>query len=811
MISSILQDLRFGARSLLRSPLFTLAALLTLALGIGANTAIFSVVNGVLLQPLPFPEPDRLVRIYSAYPERDIWRGTASEPDFLDWRDQSDAFVGMTAFPNLSLSGFVLTGNDRPDRIQAHYVAPGFFETMGTAPLLGRTIGPNDVREGANAVVVLSFRSWQERFGGEPGIVGSTIALSDSPYTVIGVMPRSFAYPSRDAEIWVPLSLIPESGIPRLRQVRFLAVVGRLAPGVTIDEAQASLATVTRRLSEEYPDSNGQLTDVRLVPLHEQMTGDSQRGLLALLGAVGAVLMICCANVANLMLVRAQARARELAVRAALGASRKRLARQLVTESVLLAGVGGTLGIGVAALSLRLLLRLAPADLPRIEQIAIDPVVIGFALLVSVATGLLFGLAPAWRTWRGDLIGELRVAGGGSDGDRRSRARSALVLAEAALVMVLVVGAGLLLRSLDNLLHIDPGFDVEGAVSMKVSAPGYRLAESEEVSQFFGEVLAEVRRVPGVRAAGLVRPMPLSPDTFQGEDFRFTVEGQEAPPEGQEPEAVLRFASDEVFQALGVPLLAGRDFGPEDDRSVGVLRGVVNQALAERHFPGESAVGRFLRAGGSRIEIVGVVGDIRQTGLIEETANVIYAPLAQVTRSGMTLVVRTEGSPRGRLGAIQEAIWKVNPDQPIEDIATLDTLVRQSVTAQRYSTWMVGTFAVLALLLAAVGIYGVVAHTVAQRGREIGIRMALGARGGDVVRWVVAQGLAWVAAGVAVGALVAAALGRLIASMLHDVGSNDPLVYATAAAVLLAVALAASLLPAWRAVSVDPVRSLRAD
>jgi predicted permease len=457
------------------------------------------------------------------------------------------------------------------------------------------------------------------------------------------------------------------------------------------------------------------------------------------------------------------------------------------------------------------MLQLAPADLPRIEQVSIDPVVIAFALGASLVTGLLFGLAPAWRAWRGDLIGELRVAGGGSDGERRSRARSVLVLAEAALVMVLVVGAGLLLRSLDNLLQIDPGFDVDGAISMKVAAPGYRLAESADTARFFDDLIESVRDVPGVASAGLVRPMPLSPDTFQGEDFRFTVEGQEPPPEGQEPEAVLRFASSDVFRALGVPLLAGRDFGPQDDRSAGVLRGIVNQSLAERHFPNESPIGRLLRAGSGQIEIIGVVADIRQTGLVEETPNVIYAPLAQVTRSGMTLVVRTDGSPRGRLAAIQEAIWKVNPDQPIEDIATLDTLVRQSVASQRYSTWMVGTFAALALLLAAVGIYGVVANTVAQRGREIGIRMALGAHGGDVVRWVVARGLAWVAAGIGVGALLAMALGQLVASLLYDVGTVDPIVYASAAAVLLMVALAASLLPARRAVAVDPVRSLRAD
>jgi putative ABC transport system permease protein len=811
MLRSVIQDIRYGFRALLASPVFALAAILTIALGIGANAAIFSMVNAVLLRPLPYPAPEQLVRIYSAYPERDARRGTLSPDDLRDWREQSTAFANMTAFPNIDVGGFVLTGSGAPQRVAAHYVEEGFFETLATPPLQGRGIGLADHTEGDNRVAVLSYRSWQSRFGGRSDVVGSTITLSDAPFEVIGVMPPGFDYPSPDAEIWVPLSVIPESGIPRRRDVRFLAGVGRLRPGIAIGAAQVDLNTVAKRLAAEYPESNERLTEVALVPLRAQMTGDVRTPLLTLLGAVGGVLLICCANIANLMLVRAQGRSREFALRSALGAGRARLVRQLITESALLALIGGVVGLVLGTAALRVLVAAAPTEVPRLAEVAVDPVVVMAALGAALATGLLFGLAPAWVVWRGDLQAELKLsAGAGAQTRGRNRLRGVLIVAEVALVLVLAIGAGLLVRSLDALMDVEPGFVVERSVAMRVSAPGYKLESSSDTQQFFTEILTRVRDQPGVAAAGVVRPMPLTADTFQGEDFRFNIVGEPAPAEGQEPSAVLRFASDGLFEAMGIPIVAGRDFNPSDDREAGEIRGVINQSFADRHFGGK-AVGKRLASFGAEIAIIGVVGDVKQSSLDEEVRNVVYAPHTQVTRSGMTLVVRTRSEPAELQRAINEAIWAVNPDQTIENVITLDALVQSSVAERRFSATLVTLFAGLALTLAAIGIYGVVANAVAHRKREIGIRMALGARGADVTRWVVAQGMAWVLSGIVVGLALAVAASRLISSMLYGVSTTDLPTYAGGAAVLALVALVASLVPARRAISIDPVRTLRAD
>ncbi|NKB87266.1 MAG: FtsX-like permease family protein [Acidobacteria bacterium] len=813
VLISILKDVHFGFRSLLKSPVFAVAALLTIALGIGVNSAIFSMVNAVLLQPLPYPDANELVRIYAAYPERDLRRGTVSPPDLADWREQNSSFTEITAFPNVDVGGFVLTGDGEPQRIAAHYVAEGFFTTLAAAPLDGRTITDADHADGENRVAVLSFSSWQNRFGGRSDVVGSTITLSDTPFEVIGVMPPGFEYPSKDAEIWVPLSIIPESGIPRQRYIRFLAVVGRLRPGVTLEAAQADLTSVAQRLATEYPDSNERLTAVAMLPLQQQLTAQVRTPLLALLGAVGGVLLICCANIANLMLVRAQGRAREFAVRSALGAGRARLVRQLITESALIAVLGGLVGLVIGRASVQALVAVAPAEVPRLSEVGMDPVVVVVAMTTSLLTGLLFGLAPALSVWRGDLQTGLRLgSGAGGESRSRNRLRGALVIAEVALVLVLAIGAGLLLRSLDELLNVEPGFAMERTVAMRVAAPSYKLTESGDTERFFTEVLTEVRQQPGVLAAGVVRPMPLTPDTFQGEDFRFGVAGQPAAPEGQEPAAALRFASDGLFDAMGIPLVAGRDFDLRDDRDAGEVRGIINESFAARHFDGDP-IGQRIQAVGSSFEIavIGVVGDVKQSSLDEEVANVVYAPHKQVTRSGMTLVVRTRGLPSEAQRAINEAIWAVNPDQTIEGVTTLDALVESSVAEQRFAARLVTLFAGLAMTLAAIGIYGVVANSVAQRNREIGIRMALGARGADVARWVVGQGMVWVAAGIAIGLVAAAGAARLISSLLYGVAPTDLVTYASGAGVLAIVAVLASLIPARRAIAIDPVKTLRAD
>ncbi len=585
-------------------------------------------------------------------------------------------------------------------------------------------------------------------------ICGCTVDQQPAPG--ITEPPASFDYPSAEGEIWVPLSVIPESGVPRRRAVRFLNVVGRLAPGVTREGARADLSTVAKRLAAEYPDSNDQLTEVSIVPLHDQVTGDARTGLLTLLGAVGVVLLICCANVANLMLVRAQGRTREFAVRAALGAGRGRLARQLLTESVLLAAIGGLTGLLLGSFAISALVAVAPSGVPRLAEVGIDPTVVAFSLAASLLTGLVFGLAPAWRAWRGDLQSELRLAGGsGAQTQGRVRMRGLLIVAEVAMVVVLVIGAGLLLRSLNELLQVEPGFDGERTVAMQVAAPSYKLESSAEISQFFSDLLQSVRDVPGVEVAGLIRPMPLTPDTFQGEDLHFSIVGQAAPPQGQEPKVFLRWASDDAFAAMGIPLLAGRDFDEHDNREAGELRGIINQAMADRHFPNGDAVGSRLSAGGGELAIIGVVGNVTQASLDEEVVNVVYTPVAQMTRSGMTLVVRTRAEPTGLQPALNDAIWAVNPDQTIENVVTLDALVHASVSEPRFSAMLVALFAGLALTLAAIGIYGVVANSVAQRSREIGIRMALGACGTDVARSVVGQGMVWVGTGIVVGLLIA--------------------------------------------------------
>ncbi len=712
LVQPFMKDVRYGLRSLVHQPLFAAMVIATLALGIGANSAIFSVVNAVLLRPLPFAEPERLVRLWSAYPDRDALHGTTSPIDLADWRERTTTLEHLTAVPNVSLGGLVMTGGARPEEVEVNYVWEGFFATFGVEATLGRTLQAADHVEGDNAVVVLSHRAWQRRFNADPAVIGTTVSLSGSPFVIVGVMPPSFTYPAETGELWASLSLIPDDGVPRRRFVRWLSAVGRLNPGVTIEEARADLTVVAAGLAQEFPEANEGLTAVTVEPLQSNMVDDVRTTLLTLLGAVGAVLLICCVNIANLMLVRSQDRAREFSIRSALGASSGRLVRQLLTESTALAVLGGLFGIGLAQLAVRALVALAPADIPRLETVSVDSGVLGFTLAISLLTGLLFGLAPAWRASRSRLAGAIgQSARGNSDGPEGRRLRGLLVVAEATLVLVLVVGAGLLLRSLNELMAVDPGFNTEQTVTMRIQAPGYKYDTSEEIIPFFEEVVASVRAVPGVRAAAVGRPLPLAPDTFQGEDFRFTVVGQEAPPEGQEPQAVARFIGPGFFDAMGIEWIAGRDFDNTLDIRGGSPVGIVNRTLAERHWPGSDPVGERITVGNGELEVVGVVGDVRQASLDESTAAVVYTPLSQWTRSGQSLIVRTAGDPASLLTQIQAAVWEVDPDQPIEDIVTLSGLVSGSVSQQRFVATLIGAFAVLALVLAAVGIYGVIAAT----------------------------------------------------------------------------------------------------
>ena len=810
-MESLVKDIRYGMRTLLSRPGFSAIVILTLALGIGANTALFSVVNAVLLEPLPFSEPDRLVRLWSAYPERDIELGTTSPLDLDDWRSQSVAFENMAGFPNIRLRGFVLTGGDSPEEIETVFVTEGFFETLAVVPQLGRTLSSDDHVEGNNQVVVLSHGAWQRRFGADPGIVGGTVNLSGSPFTVIGVMPPSFEYPYADAEMWAPLSLIPDDGVPRRRFVRWLSVVARLAPGASIEQAQAEMNTVAGRLAREYPEANEGLTGVTLRPLHEQMVGDVRTAMLTVFAAVGFVLLIGCANIANLLLARSEGRRREIAVRVALGAGRGRLLRQLLTESVVLALCGGIIGLALSIWGVRALVAMAPEEIPRLSSVSIDASVLLFTGAMALMTGLAFGLVPALRAAASDPHDALKEGvRGSSAGGGRHAFRGFLVTAEIALVVVLAIGAGLLIRTYSRLLQVDPGIDSSNLLTLSVTAQSYKYPESEQFVAFFEEVIAAVREAPGVEGAAMIRPMPLRADTFSGESFRFSIPGQPEMPAGEERSAVLRFASPGYFKTMGIPMMAGRDFTSRDDRESPLVL-VVNKTAADRYWPDEDPVGQKIQVGDSNAEIIGVVGDVRQLSLAQEPSPAVYSAFTQISRVGMTLVVRTTGDPLATLATVQNAIWEVDPDQPITQMATMGDLVLSSVAQPRFSMSLLAIFAALALLLAAVGIYGVISYSVSQRTHEIGLRMALGAETGDVLKLIVRHGLFLASLGIGIGLVGAFLVTRLMESLLYGVAALDVTTFAFVAVLLGVVALLATTVPALRAARVDPMVSLRSE
>jgi len=810
-MESLIKDIRYGIRTLLSRPGFSVIVILTLALGIGANTALFSVVNAVLLEPLAFSEPDRLVRVWSAYPERDIELGTTSPLDLDDWRAQSAAFENMAGFPNIRLRGFVLTGGDSPEEIETVYVTEGFFETLAVVPQIGRAIASDDHVEGNNRVVVLSHGSWQRRFGADPDIVGGTVILSGSPFTVIGVMPPSFEYPYADAEMWAPLSLIPDDGVPRRRFIRWLSVVARLAPGTSIEQAQAEMTTVAGRLAREYPEANEGLTTVTIRPLHEQMVGDVQVAMLTVFAAVGLVLLIGCANIANLLLARSEGRSKEIAVRVALGAGRGRLVRQLLTESVVLALCGGIIGLGLSIWGVRALVAMAPQEIPRLSSVGIDVTVLMFTAALALLTGLAFGLVPALRAAVSDPHDALKEGvRGSSAGGGRHAFRAFLVTAEVALVVVLAIGAGLLIRTYSRLLQVDPGIDTENLLTLSVTAQSYKYPESSQFVAFFEEIVAAVRLAPGVEGAAMVRPMPLRADTFAGESFRFSIPGKPETPEGEERRAVLRFVSPGYFKTMGIPMMGGRDFTPRDDgESPFVL--VINRTAADRYWPDEDPVGQPIQFGDTSAEIIGVVGDVRQLSLAQEPTPAVYSAFTQVSRVGMTLVVRTTGDPLSAVATVQRAIWEVDPDQPITQISTMGDLVLGSVAQPRFSMTLLGVFAGLALVLASVGIYGVISYSVSQRTHEIGLRMALGAETGDVLKLILRHGLVLAGTGIGVGLVGAFLVTRLLESLLFGVAAVDLMTFAFVAVLLGLVALIATTVPALRAARVDPMIALRSE
>ena len=796
------QDLRYGVRVLLKHPGFTLIAVLTLALGIGANTAIFSIVNAVLLKPLPFAEPERLLWLGG-------WAGNDKEQgvtpaDFLDYREQSRSFAQLAASISDSIP-MNLSGGGEPERLKGGLVTANYLDVFGTPPALGRTFAAEEGLEGGERVVVLSHALWVRSFGANPAIINQTITLDKRNFTVIGVMPPQFQYPP-GVELWQPFSFPASPQSPfRSRQLHFLRPVARLKPDVTRAQAQAEVETIARGLQALYPQTNTNRS-LYLMPLQERLVGNIRLTLLVLLSAVGAVLLIACANVANLLLARASARSREIAVRAALGASRGRVARQLLTESLALALLGGLGGMLLAKWGVGLLVTFSAAYLPRAEEVQINTPVLGFTLAVALLTGLLFGLAPALQSARSNLTEALKEGGLGAGGKtRRHRTLNLLVVCEVALAMMLLVGAGLFVNSFIRLQQVSPGFDEKNLLTARIDLPN-PYAQPEKKAQFFEQLQQRVAALPGVEAVGLVTELPLA---RQSADFGFNIEGRPAPPAGQDPHADIRNVNHDYFRAMRIPLRTGRHFTEAEARDNAKVA-LISDALAQIYFAGENPMGQRLHLGSlnqGSYEIIGVVGDVRHRGLDGALRQTIYFPSLRLGYSN--LVIRTANDPTSLAAAVRREVAAMDPHQPVANIKTMERWVSESVAQPRFRTFLLGLFSAVALLLSIVGIYGVMSYAVSQRTHELGIRMALGASASDVLRMVIRQGMQLAGAGVAIGLVASLTLTRLLKDLLFGVRATDPVTFAAVAFLLMGVALLACYLPARRATKVDPLVALR--
>ena len=807
MANDLWQDVRYALRMMVKNPAFTTIAIVALALGIGANSAIFSVVNTVLLQPLPYNDPDRLMMVWEDKAARGFPRDTPSAGNFVDWRDQSQSFEGMAAMADES---FNLTGSGDPERIDGKKVSGSFFNLLGVAPQLGRGFLVEEDQPGRNQVVVLSHRLWQRRFAGDPNIVGKTLTLNGQPNQVVGVMPAQFEFPSRDAELWVPIAFTNEQAANRGRH--YLQIIGRLKPGVTLQQAQAEMNTIAVRLQQQYPQQNSE-QGIAVVPLHEQLVGDIKPALLVLLGAVGFVLLVACANVANLLLARAAGRQKEIALRLALGASRWRLLRQFLTESVLLAAFGGIVGLLLSLVALKVLKGFMPATIAQAQSVSIDARVLLFTLGVSILTGLVFGLAPAVQSSNFNLNESLKEGGRDSSvGARGSRLRGILVVTEVAVSLLLLIGAGLLINSFLRLRSVDPGFKAENLLTMKVVLPRAKYATHQQRSAFYADLVRRVESLPGVTSAGVTTNLPLY---RQGNSITVNFAGRPEPPPGQKPAVVTRVISPNYFSTMNIPLLSGRNVN-DQDREDGPAVAVINETMARRFWPNQEPVGQRFTPGPvsgppeAWIAVVGVVKDVRQFELIAEPKPQMYLHYQQVGFfEPNDLVVKTAVDPLSLAGSVRKAVWDIDKDQPVSNIKTMDEILSTSIEKQRFTMLLLGIFAGVALLLAAVGIYGVMSYTLAQRTHEIGIRMALGAQRSHVLKLAVGQGLKLVLVGVAIGLIAAFGLTRLMTSLLFGVRPTDPATLVIISAILISVALLASYIPARRATKVDPLVALR--
>ena len=809
-MDSIIKDIRYGVRGLLKHPGFTAIVVITLALGIGASTAIFSVVNSVLLRRLPYRNAERIVAIQEHDPNGK--RGQSTAANFLDWRAQQTVFENLAAIKQTTTN---LALSDQAERLELAQTNANFFDVFGITPQYGRLFIPQDEQAGHEPVVVVSNTLWQRRFGSDPSLVGRQITLDGKTYTVVGIAPPGFQYPDK-TELWLPpLRLVPEmypdQDVTQSRRMGYLTVVASLKPGVSLQQAAGEMETITGRLRQQYPDSNNRRFN-RVVSLHDHLIGDTNKLLWLLLGAVTFVLLIGCANVANLLLASGASRQKEMAIRTALGASRLRVVRQLFTESLILALVGGVVGLFIAYWGLTAITKLLPADFPRLNEIHMDLRVLGFTFGASILTGIVFGLAPALQISRSDVQEAMRETGRGASGSRRqSRFRQALIVAEVALSVVLLAGAGLLFRSFLQLQSVNTGFVSQQVLTARLTPSGTNYVNDDDYAKFYNGVIEKVSAIPGVEDAGLINTLPL----YKGPTSGFRVEGRPVTTPDKWPSVNYRVVSPNYFRAMGIPVLQGRAYTDRDDQNAPLVM-IVNQQLVQEQFPGENPVGKRITFGGTNadgqprwFEIVGVVANVRSVELREEPIPELYFSARQDLWPAMSLVVRSSVEPSSLSASVRQAVNEVDRSVPVADVKPMDHIVSESITQPRFNLFLLGLFGSVAMILSAAGIYGVTAYTVTQRTRELGIRIALGAQMGDVLKMILGQGMAVIGVGLVVGLAAAFALMRLLRSLLFGVGENDPLTFVAITVVLVLVALIACYIPARRATKVDPLVALR--
>ena len=810
-MDSIIKDIRYGVRGLLKHPGFTGIVVITLALGIGASTAIFSVVDSVLLRRLPYRNAERIVAIQEVSPEGKRIQTTSG--NFLDWRAQNSVFEHLAA---IRTSPVNLALADQAERVELAQTNANFFDVFGITPQYGRLFIPQDEQAGHQPVVVVSDSLWQRRFGSDPAIVGKPIMLDGTSYTVIGVAPPGFQYPDK-TEVWLPpLQLVPElypGQDLQNRRMGYLTAVALVKPGVSVPQAAGEMETITARLRQQYPDTNNRRFN-RVVSMHEHLIGETNKLLWLLLGAVTFVLLIACANVANLLLASGASRHKEMAIRTALGASRWRVMRQLFTESTILALSGGAVGLLIAYWGLTAITKLLPGDFPRLNEIQLDLRVLAFTFAASVLTGILFGLAPALQISRPGVQDAIKESGRGLAGSlRKSRFRQALIIGEVALSVVLLTGAGLLFRSFMRLQSVDTGFVSQQVLTARLTVAGGNYTEHSQFVKFYNQVLEKVTALPGVQDAGLINTLPLD----KGPTSAFRVEGRPVTTPDKWPPANYRTVTPDYFRAMSIPIVQGRGYTERDnDDAPNVI--IVNQKLADSVFPGENPVGKRITFGNTDsngaprwFEIVGIVANVRSIELREEAESELYFSAYQDMWPRMSLVVRSSVEPASLGASVRKVVNEVDKTIPVSRVETMEHVVSQSITQPRFNLFLLGLFSAVALLLSAAGIYGVTAYTVTQRTHELGIRLALGAQVSDVLKMILGQGMAVIAVGLVLGLVAAFGLMRLLRSLLFGVGENDPATFVAITLVLFVVALVACYIPARRATKVDPLEALRAE